>query len=219
MRRLVALAALLILMSFTHRALASSCIASSLADYIALPAAGCSIGQLSFSQFAVDAFPGPGATQIAPSAVTLAPRAGGFSIESPGALLADAGDLLGLHFTFHVSAPALTGGTVSLADRSVTPDGALTAILDAGAAGNAIAFDVATDAAPSASFISASSSFFDVFVELGIDGGVTGAASAGPQLASIQFAAVPEPSIVLFSLIALGVGLGFVYLQRARAPA
>ena len=187
-------------------AFALPCATTSLADYVSLGSTGCTAGNLSLSGFAVEPFPGPTATQIDPNSVTLSPVSDGFSMTSGTPLSADAGELLGLRFIFHVSVAGLSGGTVALGDRTVTEDGAITSILDAGLAGNAIAFDIGVDAEPAASFSSPPSSFFDVFVELGIDGGTGGLAMMGPDLGSVRFASeavVPEPGLISLLLMSL----------------
>ena len=215
MKKLLTLASLVLLLGGAGEALAVPCANASLSDYVSIGATGCSTGGLTLSSFSVEAFPGPAATQIDPASVTLAPFANGFSLLSGTALSASAGDLLGLRVLFHVTATNLFGGTISLADRSVTPDAAITAILDAGTLGNAIAFDIGVDAAQSAAFSTPPSGFFDVFVELGIDGGLSGSASAGSHLASVSFATqpIPEPDTALL----LGIGLlGIVLLRRLR---
>jgi hypothetical protein len=204
----------------TSQLFAAPCVSSTLADYVSLGSGGCSVGALTFSDFAVEPFPGPGAVQIAPNNVALAPISGGFSLTSGTALSAASGELLGLHFDFHVSATGLSGGTIALGDTSVTPDGAITSILSAGAAGDAIAFDIGLDAEPVASFTSASASFFDVFVELGIDGGPSGSAVAGPNLGSVTFATqsvtVPEPSTFSLLFVPLGFALLRMLVQARR---
>ena len=97
---------------------------------------------------------------------------------------------------------------------------AITSILSAGAAGDAIAFDIGVDAEPVASFNTAPASFFDVFVELGIDGGPFGAAVAGPNLGSVTFATqsatVPEPSTLSLLFGTLGFTLLVALFQARR---
>ncbi len=191
-------------------AAAAPCTTASLTAYAALGSAGCSVGSLTFSDFAIEAFPGPTSQQIAPAGVSLAPVASGFSLAAPAALSAGAGTLLGLRFLFHVAAPSLTGGTVSLDPMATASnDGAITGLLDAGAAGHAIGLVIDGFSDPTESFISASFASYSAFFELGIDGGTAGSARLGPALASLTFIApsvvtpVPEPSTTAL----LGVGL------------
>lgn len=218
MNRLLLLLASLLLIGSSGRVFAVPCAPGTVADYESLGLAGCSVGDLDFSGFTVEAFPGP-STQIDPASVTLSPISGGFSM-SGAALSANAGVLLGLRFVFQVGvAGGLIGGTVALGDTAVTPDGVITSVLDADSAGNAIAIDNGVLIDPVASFSAAPTNFFDVFFELGIDGGVSGSAVAGPNLGSITFAAAtpgaaPEPGsipLLLSSLLALWL------LRRRRA--
>jgi hypothetical protein len=200
---------------------AAACVNGSVSDYVSLGSTGCSIGGLGFSSFTVESFPGP-ATQIDPSSVALTPASDGFMLTvlpSGTDLSAVAGDLLGLRFGFNVAAAGgLTGGTVALGETDVTFDGVITSILDAGADGIAIAIDTGGIIDPVASFSTAPTSFFDVFVELGIDGGESGLAMAGPNLGSITFApatpgTAPEPGTVSLLLLSL---LAVVLLRHRR---
>ena len=61
---------------------AAVCVGGSLNSYLALGASGCTVGALTFSDFVVDTFPGPTATQIAPGTLSIAPIAGGFALSS-----------------------------------------------------------------------------------------------------------------------------------------
>jgi hypothetical protein len=215
--RLFLLLAVLVLIGSPGRVSAIPCAPGSVADFVG--SAGCSVGGLDFSNFTVEPFPGPGAIQIAPSGVQLTPVSGGFSLAIGTPLSAGAGDLLGLRFGFNVAAPGgLTGGTIALGDTLVTPDGVITSLLDAGADGTAIAFDIGDIIEPVASFSTAPTSFFDVFVELGIDGGLSGSAMAGPNLGSITFApaspgTAPEPGTVP---LLLASALAVVLLRHRR---
>jgi hypothetical protein len=200
---------LLVLIGSSGRVSAIPCAPGSVADYVG--SAGCSVGGLDFLAFTVEPFPGPGAIQIDPSGVQLVPVSGGFALAIGTPLSADAIDLLGLRFGFNVAAAGgLTGGMVALGDTMVTPDGVITSLLDAGADGTAIAFDIGDIIEPVASFSTAPTGFYDVFFELGIDGGVSGSALAGPNLGSISFTTAsgtaPEPgtvSLLLASVLAL----------------
>lgn len=110
---------------------AAVCAAGSVGSYVALGATGCTVGGLTFSDFVVDAFPGPTAQQIAPGSLSLAPIASGFMLSTRAGIVADAGDLFGFRLLFNVFGPSLTGGTVAFGPhRSATGDGPLTALLN-----------------------------------------------------------------------------------------
>jgi hypothetical protein len=199
---------------------AAPCAPASLSAYAALGSGGCTVGSLTFSDFVVEAFPGPTATQIAPASILVAPVANGFSLSSANILTAAAETLLGLRFLFDVTGPSITGGTVALgSDRTVSGDGVITGLLDAGSAGNAIAIATADASDTPASFVSSPAAFFDVFFELGIDGGTTGSASLGASLATLTFdaaaAPIPEPSVAALSLLGL---IALLAQRRWRNP-
>lgn len=195
---------------------AAPCSTASLSAYQAIGAGGCSVGSLTLSNFFIEAFPGVAATQIAPTSVLVTPLANGFQLSSGIVLSASANELLGLRFLFDANAVSLTGGTVELGGQnSVSGDGVITGILDAGSAGTAIALisDAFNDTP--ASFFTTPIPSYNVSFELGIDGGTAGSASLGPVLASITFVAgqaVPEPDTAALAL----VGLLATFASRRR---
>ena len=197
-------------------AFAAPCSTASLSTYQAIGAGGCSVGSLTLSNFFIDAFPGVTATQIAPASVLVTPLAGGFQLSSGTVLSASANELLGLRFLFDASAMSLAGATVALGGQNgLSGDGVITAILDAGPAGIAIALLSGTVNDTPMSFFSTPSPAYNVSFELGIDGGTAGSASLGPVLASITFVAgqaVPEPGTAALAL----VGLLATFANRRR---
>ena len=199
---------------------AASCVAGSVSSYVALAGTGCTVNGLTFSDFAVGIFPGPTSQQIAPATLSIAPLVNGFSLTSASAISAVADQLFGFRLTFDVHGTSLTGGTVAFgSSRSATGDGVLTALLDAGASGNAIALVIDGFADTPQSFASSAVAGYVAFLELGIDGGTDGSASLGPELASLTFAngtiaPVPEPE----SALLIVTGLIAVYVRRRRAP-
>ena len=202
------------------------CLPGSLQDYIDLGVSGCTLGDATVSAFG--AAPGQTfAVPIDPSLIQVTP--GG----SPGTAIlqlnfsssAGAGELLEAFFHFFVSAPTLFGYGVDLASASATGDGVVTATQDvcpdgffAGnsptlcptAASALITFLTESDSLLSdqAGFASASS-FFDVFTDVAIDGGLAGSANLGSV--TLSFGPVPEPSTA--ALLAAGLAL----LARSRA--
>ena len=188
---------------------AAPCSTASLSAYQAIGAGACSVGSLTLSNFFIEAFPGVAATQIAPTSVLVTPLANGFQLSSGTVLFAPANELLGLRFLFDASAMSLTGGTVALGGQnSVSGDGVITGILDAGPAGTAIALISGAVNDTPMSFSTTPIPTYNVSFELGVDGGTVGSAGLGPVLASLTFAvaqAVPEPdtaALALFGLLA-----------------
>jgi hypothetical protein len=187
------------------------CLPGTLSDYVALGAGGCSIGSTAFADFAVEPFPGF-AVDLDPGTILLTPITGGFALSADEAVVAGPGDFFGLRFLFHVEDPdGLDGGTIRLGESRVEPDGVNTAVLDAGAFGTAIAFDVGDGLPELVASFDGFSTFFDVFVEFGIDAGIGGTASLGPDLGSVTFdvpVGVPEPPALLLWV------LGLIALKR-----
>lgn len=201
----------------TGQVLAASCVSGSLSSYVSLGAAGCSTDALTFSNFVVDTFPGPTAQQIDPAALSINPLSNGISLLSSSAISASQGQLFGFRLTFDVAGSSLTGGAVAFGpDRSASGDGVLTALLDAGSAGNAIAIAIDGFEDTPASFTSVAFGQYAAFLELGVDGGTVGAASLGPDLVALTFAGgtgvtpVPEPATVALTL----AGLAALYVRR-----
>lgn len=166
------------------------------------------------------------ATPVAPGQIQVSPGGSAFN---PALLFtlnqaAAAGQVFESFFRFDVSG-TLTGAAISLGSPTVTGDGAVTAILDvcrnalfsggapAGCSGNsatAIAFAIAGDSQLSDSVGFGGSSFFDVFVDLTADGGLSGSATL--TSASVSISAVPEPGAMLLA----GAGLAIIGVLRAR---
>ena len=135
-RKLAFIALVIALLGCMRSATAAPCTTASLSAYQVIGTSGCTVGSLTLSNFFIDAFPGVTATQIAPASVLVTPLAGGFQLSSGTVLSASANELLGLRFLFDASAMSLAGATVALGGQnSVSGDGVITAILDAGPAG------------------------------------------------------------------------------------
>lgn len=202
-------------------AAAAPCLTASLSSYQSMGAVSCNVGSLNFFGFSVENFPGPTAQQIAPGEILVTPIANGFSLSNVLPISASAGELLGLRFLFGVSAPSLTGATVELGPNRVSGDGVITAFLDAGSAGNAIAIAIEGFSDAPVSFTSPPFLSYAAFLELGIDGGTFGSATLGPILASLTFAqaqtpAIPEPGTIALSLLAMAAL--FTSRRRSIAP-
>jgi hypothetical protein len=224
MKALLAAASVLLAAVVTN---AAPCLPGSLQSYIDLGAVGCSAGSVQFANFA----PAPGltgATVIDPSEVQVTPGGPAFTPNLQFILgeAAGPGELLDLLFRFEVSGSGLSGGSLSLAGATATTDGAVTGIENLCIGGSfsgsepsgcpglsdalaAFAIDGFSQLSDSRQF--PASSFFDVFVNLTVDGGLTGTATL--ESATVNFNAVPEPSTFIFVLTALG----FAALGRKSA--
>jgi hypothetical protein len=210
------------LMLLAIPALANPCVPGTLQDYISFGSSGCWMGAASFGQFVVlsgQSF----ATPIDPTAMSVTPIGGAYA---PGLQFgvntsAGAGELFESFFRFTVIG-ALSGASLLLGPGTTTVDGAAIAIEDICADGtfggneplgcSGIADTAITARTESFEYVfdqkAVAGSFFDVFVDITIDGGLAGSASL--ESVTTQFGmAVPEPSagILLASGIAL---LGFL---------
>ena len=215
MNRFLKWAALLLLINFT--AFGASCLPGTLLDYVNLGADGCRAGAVQFNNFEL-AMVQSGAMEIAPGSVQITPVGDLYHPTFRVTLnqMANAGQLLESMFRFN-STGLLSGASVSLIGAQATGDGAVTGSVEVCPGGNfmgvepigcntspqsAIAFVIEGDAEPNASTPPFQiSSFFDVFVDLTVDGGLTG--SAMLSSAEVGVSAVPEPHSAF--LIAAGV--------------
>lgn len=205
---------------------AAPCVSGSLQSYIALAASGCSVGSVNYGSFEI--VPGQNfATTIDPANVTVAPGGSTFNTFLLLTLnqTANGADLLDLIFRVRATG-LLTSSSVSLNSPVVSGNAAVTGILDvcaggsfsgnspvgcSAASGTAVA--AATAAGPnqlSDTLSFASSSFFDIFFNVSIDGGGTG--SALLPSATLGVDAVPEPSTSLLMVL----GFGAIGILRSR---
>jgi len=239
MRRLLLLGAALLQFGLVAPVFAVPCVPQTLAQYILLGVTGCTVDGVEFGDFSEveDALLSPRATRIASTAVTLTPFTDasglGFSLSSATPLVDNAGGkFLELFFGFTATpAPsrAFSSNTITLDSSAVaTGAGAITIVEDkclngsftspiSGCSGTGIvliafALDGISELSQTATF--APASFFDVFIDLIVDGGpdfFTGQATLGPTLGEFRLtqvgAAVPEPPswmLLLIALLALG---------------
>ena len=210
---------------FCTSAFATPCLPGSLQDYINLGGTGCDVNNVQFFNFEIA--PGQSfATPIAPDSVQVTPGGGQFTPTLSLGLnsSATAGQLFELFFRFNTAAGTLIGSSISLGSPVVTGDGAVLGILDvcaggsfpnaplgcSGTAASTATFAIASDSLLSSSVNLPVSSFFDVFVDLSIDGGLSGTATLDSAAVS---ATTPEPSTLLLMAAALG-GLGIVKARR-----
>lgn len=214
-------AALLVFSSMT--AFGAPCLPGTLQDYLGL-AAGCEAGDVLLNNFQVA--PGqavaapidpsdiqvvPGGTQIVPSLMFVVNRA------------ALGGEVFGALIRFTASAGLLSGAAIWL-DGAAAGDGAVIAILDVCAGGSfagsepvgcsgtpAVAIAAITASDVFSDSLTAVNSFFDIFVDLSVDGGLAGSASL--TSATVSITSVPEPAAGVLTAVALAL-IGVLRTRR-----
>jgi hypothetical protein len=214
---------------------AAPCLPDSLAGYIALGAAGCTIGPNTFSDFQTFTVPSA-ATEIDASNVTVhpvaAPSGSGFDfvLDSTAGGTAGPGAFFEILIGYNVSGPDLSFASVQLDGATATGDGVVTAVTDLCAA--FVAFGPGTcDPGPMQTLIALRSELDDlssdqltallatplgVVTDIAVDGGPAGSASLSSTGNRFGVAlAVPEPSTVLLLALALGLIAG---IGRHRGP-
>jgi len=208
--------------------LAASCAPGSLLAYIGLGSGGCEIGSATFSDFSARAS-FSGGSAIDPSLISVTPTGLGFVF----ALTTNAGpgELLGIAIGYSASGFQFQGALLSMAGAEAAGDGVVFVVTDLCLEGN-FASDPSDCSSPqSLSLITAQNflgstgpdskafgpiSFFDVFTDITIDGGLSGSALLGAPDApgtvtnEFQAAAVPEPATVLL----VGAGLIALWVRR-----
>lgn len=200
-------------------AFAAPCLTGTLQDYVNLGTVGCQNGVVTFSGFVTA--PGQnGATVIPLTQVLVNPGGGQFMPTFQFTLnqTANPGQLFESFFRFKASNSQLIGAKVGLNSPIATGDGAVTASLDicpgalfsgnspTGCANSVSLISVATSgfSMPTDSASFPISSFFDVFTDLSVDGGL-GGGSARFNSASVTIQATPEPSAQQLMLAGLAM--------------
>ena len=226
MRRLLfAVALVTVLPGFVF---ASPCVPDSLASYIGLGSTGCQIGTSTFFDFSS----GPsffGGVAINPSTISVIPVLTGLGFDFVLVpIAAGPGEVHGVAIGYSVSGFQFIQAQLSMTGSTATGDGVVTVIEDLCLEGTfvtnpgncsnpppvslVIAQDSLGPTGPDVTLLPPGTSFFDVFTDITIDGGLIGTASV--TTVRNQFA-VPEPSTFLL----LSSGLVTLSMARARMRA
>ena len=212
-RRIMKIRLLFSALLIAGTAFGSSCVSGSLQDYIDLGTGGCDVGAVSFSQFALA--PGQnGATPINASQVLVTPAGLPFTptLQFTLSTTATAPNLVESFFRLRASGPMLAGDMLSLNAPSASGDGVDTALeyICPGASFGANSPVGCSGSASLTTFGNVSfsqlsdfknfpaTSFFDIFVDLSVDGGLAGSATF--DSAAIQVTATPEPASLLLAI-------------------
>lgn len=205
------------LLTSSFLAHAAPCVQASLQDYAALGGGGCTVGNATFSGF--DIVLGPNfSMSIDASLVQVLPTG---SIDQPAlqfslAQNANSNEFFDLFFRFTVLADRLTGSSIRLDGASADGEGVALGVVDICPGGSfamdspqgcitqpdslvAIQIDGFGDLVDTRALMPVG--FFDVFVDLSVDGGPSGSASL--QSATVGFTAVPEPGTAVLVLSAV----------------
>jgi hypothetical protein len=225
MRPILLLGAMLLLSSSLF---GSTCSPGTLIDYINLGSAGCDVNRVRFQDFFLTELSSFTTAEIDPALVQITPFAG--TLQTAFLLTlnttAQAGEVKESAFGFTATG-SLNGASIELGTPAVAGDGAITGILDVcaggfflgvepigcdGTAATAIAFATAFDSQLSSSAGFPLSSFFNVFTDITIDGGLAGSASL--DTATVAVATSPEPSVS--PLVAAGLGTLSMLMSRRK---
>jgi hypothetical protein len=214
-------------LSLSAAAWAGPCLPGSLQDYLDLGSDGCQLGSGSLSLFVNNFMPfdsPAGVTPIDPAMVLIEPFSStydrGFSVSLD--TTAAAGQRFDTFFNFQAVGPAIAAASLLLEDSMASGDGAVAAVVNicrdgyfsggpflcGGSQEDLIALKLSVDVPNSDFRAFPATSFFDVFAEISLDGGLAGTASGATGTLTIT--QTPEPgSLVLMALAGAGLaGLG-----------
>ena len=205
------------------------CTTSSLQSYINLGAGGCSIGAATLFDFSSDPSLFLGATEIDAAEIVVTPTAilTGVQLDFGLSASAGAGEIVGVLIGYSVTSPSFNIATLAMSGSDATSDGVVTAVQDLCLGGTFITDPTTCTGTLQSqivledelgpigpSTLTPLSSFFDVFVDITIDGGTFGSAELDGTVSN-QYGVVPEPTSVL--LIGSGLlGMAARSIRRRR---
>ncbi len=220
------LSSLFLLAGLVSQSPAATCTAGSLASYIALGSAGCTVGNNTLANFMI--VPGSnGATAISPTAIGITPLGGSLD---PGISTtvqqSAAGNIFEAIFSYRISGSRYQSETYTLSGSSETGSGAVTGLQNNCAGGTFDSSGVSGCSGVSGTLLTldgvqnrdfgtfALPSFLNITDDLTIDG-TGGTASAGTL--TDQFNAVPEPASGTLSAIALFLASGLLFRSGRKS--
>jgi hypothetical protein len=210
---------------------AGPCVPNSLAAYIALGTAGCSVGSATINDFSINVFD-PHALPIAAANIFVTPveLGDGLRLDFGVTQNATAGQFFDATIGYSLSAVGSTSALLTVHGATATPDGVVTAVEDVCLGGTFVSNVTNCSAVKLSSLIAFQDgfgdsgltdqklftprSFLDVFTEIAIDAGTKGTAGLN-GIVSNEFRTagpmpIPEPSTVFL------LGAGLLYLVRRR---
>lgn len=224
MRRFFYVSAAILVPTFCSAA--STCTNGTLASYIALGSGGCTVGVDTLSGFQV-ASGITGATPISPADISISASASGLNLSLTISVdqTAGANTQLEALFSYQLSGGTFVGDSSTLSGASETGDGAVTDIenicaggmfapgMPTGCTGVPASLTTLDGVQNQNSTNFPARSFFDVFTDLTLDGGLSGSASGATV--TDTYSGVPEPFSYSLTILGLALGIG-ARLRRSR---
>lgn len=225
-RRLLAL----VLLGSSSLAFAAPCVVDTLANYAALGTTGCSLANGQASDFVAPLSGQTGFTAIDPVSILVTPDANPLLPGFTFTLNTTTAGRLESFFHFSLQGIPSVGQQLTMAGSAQTGDGSVSVVEDLCSNGSfdpaqptncsgttpdpLITLHTATDLIPDDATQFTVSSFFDIFVDITLDGpGGQGSGTASLGSVSLQFTPVPEPAS--YTLLPLAL-LALVLATRRR---